>query len=44
MVAEKSMLKADSELPMVSRVQLSEEQQKDEVVGPVYRAVLVGIE
>ena len=28
-VTEKFMLKADSELPTVSRVQLSEEQQKD---------------
>ena len=36
------MLKAESELPTVSRIQLSEEQQKDEVVAPLYRAVLAG--
>ena len=41
-VAERLELKSDRELPSVSRAQLVEAQQKDEVVGPVYRAVVAG--
>ena len=41
-VAERLELKSEDELPSVSREKLVESQQKDEVIGPVYKAVVVG--
>ena len=41
-VAEKLMLRSDSDLPTVSRAQMMEAQMNDEVVGPVYRSVVAG--
>ena len=41
-VANKLELKSDDELVSVSREELIAAQEKDEVVGPVYRAVVAG--
>ena len=39
-VAKKLELKSEGELKLVSRDELRTAQEKDEVVGPVYRAVV----